>query len=90
MKASNYIQERDLENYNEWRRSQGLGPVPRNFPKEPHTVLVSEISWAQVKDLASELGMSNKRGRNAGDGSVSSLLEALGQGLFDIHERIPD
>lgn len=75
-----------LEAYNEWRESQGLGPIVV-APKERkalRSLALTDTAWEGLLALAKEHKLRATRGPRSGMPSVAQLVEAIGQGVFTI------
>jgi hypothetical protein len=69
----------ETKRYNEWRRSQGLSPLPEKLKRRTHLIHLSDQAWDGLARIAWRHQMA--RGRR---GNVTQLLEAIGQGVINV------
>ena len=74
----------ELPNYNDWRVAHGMAPIPVHRTRKTRAIQVSDESWTSAVRQAADLGFKSSRGRTATGGSISDLIEALGNGLVHL------
>lgn len=73
------LPDNSLEAYNNWRQAQGLPVQPARLTKRSHMYKLSDEAVKGLDMMARQQGFTYW-----GGGSISGLLEALGQGYFKL------